>query len=127
MTKRQARRSLFTSGNIAFAIVVSASYASGTVATRRGRLLCYSIVTGRDPHSTGLNRRIVIDTPAPRRPDSIDPTDLPDLSSLPLDLHNSSYALPASWAVDRRNRSRGNLRHRNRVRRGFHSHCRQRA
>src|ERR1051326_4723801 len=32
MTKRQARRSLFTSGNIAFAIVVCASYASGTAA-----------------------------------------------------------------------------------------------
>ena len=32
MTKRQARRSLFTSGNIAFAIVVCASYASGMAA-----------------------------------------------------------------------------------------------
>jgi signal transduction histidine kinase len=32
MTKRQARRSLFSSGNIAFAIVVCASYASGTAA-----------------------------------------------------------------------------------------------
>ena len=32
MTKTQARRSLFTSGNIAFAIVVCASYASGTAA-----------------------------------------------------------------------------------------------
>ena len=32
MTKRQARRSLFSSGNAAFAIVVCASYASGTAA-----------------------------------------------------------------------------------------------
>jgi len=32
MTKRQARSSLFSSGNIAFAIVVCASYASGTAA-----------------------------------------------------------------------------------------------